>query len=205
MPYATEIINKLDAVLAASAFADARFANRYTAGLVQQIPVKSAADSSKVIFIPAKVTALNDAQQVVPDDSFNLITYHRMIANNYSARSGSQQFGDTYDERICTSDVIMVVIGFTNKLKLIAEQLEALIVSNFPNLLEKEFVNSLQMNSISIDAASSSFDSVAIFSQEYRGEAYFIKPEMSLFQIRYRIEAAFNKSCFELCDCISSQ
>lgn len=201
MPYVADIVTKIDSILAASALTDKRFQPRYMAGLVNQIPVSNS-DGTKVIFIPAKQTsAFNDAVQVVPDDSFNLTTYHRLISNTYSIEPGQQQYGDTFDFEVATSDIIMIVIGFTKTLRLTAEQLEALFISSFPDHLEKSFSTTLQLSSINVSKTSSSFDSVAIFRQEYAGEKNFIKPEMTLFQIRYRIEASYKKGCFNICDC----
>lgn len=201
MPYVAEIVQKIDSILAASALTDARFTNRYMAGLVNQIPVSNS-DGSKVIFIPAKQTsAFSDAVQIVPDDSFAITTYHRLISNTYTIQPGNQQYGDTFDYEVASSDLIMIVIGFTKNLRLTAEQLEALFISSFPDYLPKDFSASLQLSSINVSKTSSSFDSVAIFRQEYSGEKNFIKPEMTLFQIRYRIDASYKKGCFNICDC----
>lgn len=198
MPYLASIVNRIDQAIVESSLTDQRFQNRFFAGLVQQIPVKGI--DGKTIFIPAILSGIADAVQVVPDDSFNIITYHRIISNTYAAGVANQQFGDGMEVQIATSDVIMIVIGFNNKLLLTAEQTEALFIGGFPNTFEKAFKDDLEFTGLSAQVTSSSFDSVAIFSQEYRGAENYIKPEMSLFQIRYQIKAAFKKGCFTICD-----
>lgn len=199
MPYSSQIVSYIDSVIG-EALTDSRFTPRLMAGLVQTIPIQSPAEDGKVIFIPAIVSGINDAVAVVPDDNFNLITYHRLITNTYSAKEGSKNFGDGLSYQQAISDVIMIVIAFNGKVRLTAEQLEALIVQSMPNLFAKDFTTDLQMNSIYAQVMSSSFDSVALFSQEYRGETYYIKPDMSLFQIRYQIQASYKKGCFKICD-----
>lgn len=198
MPFLDKIISKVDEMILASSLTDARFQNRFFAGLVQQIPVKNF-DGSKTIFIPAILHGVNDAQQVVPDDSFNIITYHRIISNTYE-KIVAGSVGDGMNAQRATSDMIMIVIGFNDKLLLTVEQLEALFVGGFPDQLPKTFSTDLQMSLISASISSTNFDSVALFSQEYRGEENFIRPNMSLFQIRYRITAAFKKGCFTICE-----
>lgn len=193
----------MDELILSSSLTDKRFQNRFFAGLVQQIPVSNS-DGTKVIFVPAIPQAINDAVQVVPDDNYNIITYHRIVGSTYSAGQVVKQFGDGFDVQVQSSDVIMIVIGFNNKLLLTAEQLEALFISGFPGAFTKTvtgtFVADLQMNSISVQVASSSFDAVSIFRQEYSGEKNYIRPNMTLFQIRYKIEATYKKGCFTICE-----
>lgn len=199
MPYLANIVSKIDELILSSSLTDQRFQNKFFAGLVQQLPVTNS-DGTKVIFVPAIPHGLTDATQVVPDDNYNLITYHRIIGNAYSFERIDRQFGDGLDVQKSVSDVIMVVIGFNNKLLITQEQLEALFIGGFPDVFEKAFVQDLKFNSISIQPVSSNLDSVAVFNQEYRGDKYYIRQEMSLFQIRYSITATYKKGCFTICE-----
>lgn len=199
MPYSSQIVQEIDRVIG-EALTDSRFTPRFDAGLVQMIPIQSPTEDNKVTFVPAIVHGVNDAVAVVPDDSFNLITYHRLINNRYAPAPVRQQVGNGNPYKISVSDMIMIVIAFNGKVRLTAEQLEALITQSFPEEFPRDFTTDLQMNSISVEVTSSNFDAVALFSQEYRGEKYYIKPDMSLFQIRYTITSTYKKGCFKICD-----
>lgn len=199
MPFLGNIVSKLDELLSANSLTDARFQPRLFAGICQHIATKKPNEPEKLFYIPAKVTNLGEAVQIIPDDSYNLISYHRVLSNSYSPTENRSEFGDGNSMQRCTSDVVLTVIAFTNKLGLSVEQLEALFVTGFPSSLDKTFVTSLEMSRISVQPVSSTLDSVAIFSTEYRGETYFLKPESVMFQIRYQVQAVYKMGCFTIC------
>ena len=196
MAYCSDIINTIDTAIVAASLTDARFQNRAFAGLCYLTPAKIK-DGTTAVLVPAKVTSVGECSFIVPDDNFNLISYHRLISNVYSA--APSQFGDGTDYQNCVTDVLLTVIGFTNKLRLTADQIEALFIAGFPNTFTTAFKSSIQLKELTAQVLSSSFDSNAIFNTEYRGETYFLKPETIMFQIRYRIEAVFKKGCFDIC------
>lgn len=196
MAYCNEIINAIDTAIVVGSLIDSRFQNRAFAGLCFLTPAKIK-DGTQAVLVPAKVTTVGECSFIVPDDNFNLISYHRLISNVYSP--APSQFGDGTDYQNCTTDVLLTVIGFTNKLRLTADQIEALFIAGFPNTFTTAFKASIQLKELTAQVLSSSFDSNAIFNQEYRGEQYFLKPETIIFQIRYRIEAIFKKGCFDIC------
>lgn len=198
MPYSSEIVNMIDAAILETALTDARFDSRQFAGLTQQAVFRM---GDKVIILPATITTMGEMAQVTPDDNYNIQTYHRIVSNVYGELDASEQYGDNNNAQASRMECIMTVIGFTKKLNLTVDQIEALFVAGFPNMVPKAFVQSLQMNRITVQILSSNFNSYEIFNNEFRGESYFLKPESVMFQIRYRVESIFTKGCFQICDC----
>lgn len=192
MPYYNEIITAIDSAIVAGALTDKRFQNKKFAGLCYLTPVKIEGQTLTA-FVPAKIKTLNDYEIIAPDDKFNLITYHRLLSSQH------QRDIDQFGAMRTTSEMVLTVISFTSKVNLIADQLEALFLAGFPVAMSKPFTEALKMQSINVDVISSAFDNVSIFNTEYRGQTYFLKPQTVMFQIRYRIEATYSKTCLTLC------
>ena len=196
MAYSEAIINEIDSNIVASVMADKRFQNRAFAGLCFLIPAKFA-EGKSAVFIPAKISKNGECNAIVPDDNFNLITYHRILSNTYGA--AKDQYGDGATKQACITDVALNVIAFTSKLNLTTEQIEAVFIAGFPNTFTNAFKDGIQMNMLTAQVSSSSFDSLSIFNTEYRGMPELLKPEMVMLQIRYKIEAVFKPACLQIC------
>lgn len=192
MPYSNKIIEALDEAIRAKSLTDKRFQIAKFAGLCYLTPSRIT-ETNTMVFVPAKVTTLGECEFIVPDDNFNIITYHRLLQTVHTKEVNA--FGD----KGSNIDAILTVIGFTSKLRLTADELEALFIAGFPSEFSKTFIESVQMRSVFVDPVSSNFDSTSIFNTEYRGEKYFLKPETVMFQIRYRIETVYRPDCFTIC------
>lgn len=203
MPFLGEIIRHIDQHLSAGVFNYERFQGGRFAGMAWQVPTRKPGEENKdrLFYIPAVVTNLGEYSHVIPDDNYPIITYHRVLSNTYGVAEQRRQFGDGNKLVVNSTDVLFTVIAFTKRVNMSSDQIEALIMSDFPDELKSPVFEMPEgVFQVTIQPAGSSFDSVALFSQEYRGEVYFLKPESVLFQIRYRIEAVFKKGCFTICD-----
>lgn len=196
MAYYKEIVDVIDDAIVAGALTDSRFQNRAFAGLCFLVPCKIN-DTNVSAMIPAKVSTVGECNFIVPDDTFNLVTYHRVLSTIY--RPSISQYGDGTDYIDATADMVLTVISFTDKLRIQPENVEALFISGFPTSFSSALKKSLQLRSLNAIITASSFDQVAIFNSEYRGETYFLKPGTVIFQIRYQIIQSFKKDCFTIC------
>lgn len=177
----------MDEAIRAKSLTDKRFQIAKFAGLCWLTPGRTV-EGSAMVFIPAKVTTVGECEFIVPDDNFNIITYHRLLQSSHTREANA--FGD----RGSNIDAVLTVIGFTSKLRLTADELEALFLAGFPKKVEIP-----QLTKVFTEPVSSNFDSTSIFNTEFRGEKYFLKPETIMFQIRYRIGTEYNPDCFEIC------
>ncbi len=192
MPYSNNIIAEIDRAITAKSLTDKRFQIRKFAGLCYLTPSRIT-DTNTMVFIPAKVSTLGECEFIVPDDNYNIITYHRLLQSAHT-----QEVND-FGDKGSNIDALLTVIGFTSKLRLTADELEAIFLAGFPGEFSKTFTESLQMRSIFAEPVSSNFDSTSIFNTEFRGEKYFLKPETIMFQIRYRIATVYKPDCFTIC------
>jgi hypothetical protein len=151
--------------------------------------------------IPA--TCNNDGEYVaiVPDDRFAVQLYHKVVSHAYT-NARQQSFGDDYAFK-ATSELILVVIADSRKIKMQAEALEPVVVYGLPGSGSAALTQATGMGRISISPISSNLDKIMVFRQEYPSSEYFLKPFQQLFSIRYRVEAAFDKNCINKCLCSS--
>lgn len=146
-------------------------------------------------YLPAQVSNSGEARLITFDDVRELEIYHKIANSTYTQRK-SQSYGDGYDEFQHNYDVDLVVMGDRRKVQVEPDVLEAAIASNMPNtttIQGVKFVNIL--------AVSANHNSRSLFSQEFQGADYFLKPEHIFFSIRYRVEIQYQKGCLALCQC----
>lgn len=196
MPYTNKIIDFIDSRLKATSFSDKRFTGKHY-GLMQSMMVKNSKGES--LFGPAKPNLQGEMEVAYPDDTHALITYHKIISVSYS-NTKPAQYGDRKNFLLQTSDVALNIIGFSDQLQLLSNDLEGLVAPGIP-ADAKELARTLGFNNILISPLASRFDSQAIFNEEFRGTDFKLKPNMIVFQVKYRIESEFRKDCFKICAC----
>ena len=146
-------------------------------------------------YLPAVIFSSGDARLITFDDVNELEIYHKIASSTYTQRK-LQSYGDGYDEFQHNYEVDMVVMGDRRKVQVEPDALEAAIASNMPNTMTiagVKFINIL--------AVSANYNSRSLFSQEFQGADYYLKPEHIFFSIRYRVEIQYQKGCLSLCQC----
>lgn len=189
MAYLDSIVDSIDNVLKGKLTA---FPTGTYSGLVYQI---SRVREKKYEFLPAKVNDSGDAKWITFDDINELGIYHK-IANSTYTQIKNQSYGDGYDTFQHNYDVDLFVMADRRKVNVTPDVLEAAISSNIPltsTVENVEFIN--------ITPVSASHNSRSLFSQEFIGVNYFLKPEHIFFSIRYRVELRYRKGCISLCQC----
>lgn len=194
MPYLKEIVQYINDGLKVSVLTDARFSDALLHGISMPVVIEA-----KKTTIPGIISNDGEIKYVTPDDVNALSIYHRINGKGYSLSKDSVGESDNYlVEKI---DMSMFVFGLQNKLELSADQLETLLMAGFIDKIPKADWQGLQIRKNIITLTSSNFNTKAIFTNEFQGVKYFLKPEHILFEIKYTIENDFNKICFKKCDC----
>lgn len=124
------------------------------------------------------------------DDRKNLIYYHKL--NNVST-SENKGYGDNMS---VTNKFNASLVIFYKKdiLKLDPDELFAFIQAVIPETLKGE-----KFNYIRTSVYGAILNSQQVFSQEYKGITFSLKPEQGLISISYYIEGRFKKGCFNCC------
>ena len=194
MPFLDKITTAINEALVSS-LSEKRFALSQYLGIAT---VLARPKGSGVEFLPAVVDLSGEYKLVEPSDKYGLQVYHRTISNTYSRAKKS--YGDEYNYS-ALSEMSMVVIADSRKLKMQATELEPLIIYGLPQRLPASLMSETGFATCLITPLSSNMDKVAVFRQEYPGTDYFLKPFQQLFSIRYRIESSFDKNCVNQCLC----
>lgn len=161
-------------------------------GLVYQLAKK---EGNKTIYLPADINLNGQAEYATFDDINELGIYHRVSNSTYQI-SRRESYGDTNSGVLQIYDVDLVVMANRKRVEVQPDVLEIVIVSNFMETFKLQGVNQ-----ISITPVSANHNSKSVFSNEFQGLNYYLKPEHILFSIRYRIELRYQRGCISLCHC----
>lgn len=161
-------------------------------GIASQIARKS---GTKYEFVPAEVNNDGNAKWITFDDINELSIYHR-IANSAYQLIKDQSYGDGYTTIQQNYDIELVVMADKRKVGVSPDTLEVAISSNLVDTVILPGVSYVSIYPVSANHASKT-----IFSQEFSGVNYYLKPEHILFSIRYRVELRYQKGCISLCQC----
>ena len=139
-----------------------------------------------------------NAESIQPDDRYNLITYHRVIGSKQYTNVGGYGSDSNYITE--TVPMMLVVMGYFNKLNITDEQLEQIFLPHLAYNLVTDAA-SIGIRRGAITPVSTNFDSMALFNQEYKNVQPFLKTNLMYFQIRYQIESTYDKNCFNNTTC----
>jgi hypothetical protein len=189
MAYLGEIVDTINEALKAKLTA---FPLTGYNGLAYPIPRKK---GTAFEYLPAKISVSGEAKWITFDDVRELEIYHRIVSSSYIQLKG-KSYGDGDTQFQHNYEIDLIVMADRKKAKVEPDVLEAAIASNIPvssSISGVSFIN--------ITPVSANHNSRSLFSQEFQGIDYFLKPEHILFSIRYRVELQYQKGCLNLCQC----
>ena len=198
MPFLKQQIDIINTKLREVALADKRFDGSSINGLASLANYQK---DDKVLTAPVIMDGNYEPKWVGLDDTFPATIYHRAIGINYAQINNSSQFGRGVNKLQQTADILMVVFGKYDRLKLTSEQFEALITASFPDEVEQGTIAPYKLDSMLVTLIGSNLVGAQVYGGEYGGLPVYISAEDILFSVRYRIETQFRKNCFAICDC----
>lgn len=145
----------------------------------------------KVIQYPAIINSDGEATMIEVDDTYNVIMYHKLesITNGIVPKTNYGGISDLLE----TANMALVIVAFRDKVRRTSYWLENVIKDQFPDIMK---VAGLQRSGIKI--GNSNFDKLALLNREYIGvELNF--SHIIIFELKYRIESAYKKGCFDNC------
>lgn len=145
--------------------------------------------------LPAIISDSGEGKVLSFDDINELAVYHKLVSSSYTQNKG-QSYGDGYTSFNHNYEIDIVVMADRRRVEVAPDVLEMAIASNIPDSSNIQWVNY-----ISIYPVSANHNSRSLFSQEFQGVKYYLKPEHILFSIRYRVELKYVKGCISLCQC----
>ncbi len=189
MAYLDDIVKQINIGIRSKLTA---FPTAFFVGVAYTIPKK---EGKVYQFLPAIINTDGNAKWVTFDDIKELTIYHKINASTYTQLK-NQSYGDGYDSFQHNYEIDLVVMADRKKVNVSPDVLEVAIASNIISTL-----NIANVDYISIVTMSANHNSKTLFSQEFQGVDYYLKPEHIFFSIRYRVEIRYQKGCINLCQC----
>jgi hypothetical protein len=134
--------------------------------------------------------ATNDGTWAGFDDRKHIILYHKFGTVQSRQVKG---YGDSNDINN-TYTMSLVIYYNSTATKLRSDELFAFVQAVMP-----EKVTISPFNYIRNTISGAILNTQQVFSTEYKGIAYSLKPEQNLISINYTIETQFKKGCFSCC------
>ena len=199
MPFVDKIVAQLNTEIETELNNNSALQNNVLYGIAEPSYLNS---NENPTIQPVVINLDGEGVAVIYDDSYNLSIYHRIFQETITAIE-NRNFGNKVQDFVrATTDMEMVVWATRTKVKMnpriLAGQLLAMFPSEQISILD---TNNSKIGSASLYVTSTNYDSLSIFSRDYRGTEYFIGEQMMLFGIRYTIESTFRKECFNTCVC----
>lgn len=195
MPYITEIIDAINTKLKQVSFNSPQF-NVSLHGLSNLLPRNAESQDT----IPAVISLDGTSEFSGFDDRFNVVIYHRCLSTEQV--DNPNQFGDS--NTLGREQARMKLVVYANR-KQIQENEQSLafrIARGLSVQFAKSEISSYTgVKGIAVDAGSSNFDGVSVFTQEYKMpvNAYPVQPEHIYFAMDYEMTIDYDVNCISSC------
>ncbi len=143
--------------------------------------------------IPALVDAEGEGKWVGVDDTAPLIIYHKTLSPLSVVQRPNSGYGDS-TESVNLYNIALIAFFDRSKIKLTADEVQRFIQVRIPERIKLENFKSIRLLFQGIN-----MNGQQVYQTEYPGQ--LIKPQNSMLQISYQVEARFSKACFA--DCIA--
>lgn len=125
------------------------------------------------------------------DDTKNIILYHKINSVSVIIPEG---YGDGNKNIINRYGLTMYLFFDMGKTGLSKDEMFTFIQAVLP-----EFMKGDKFSYIRTSVSNAILNTQQVFSSEYKGIPFSLKPEQSLISISYTIEGRFKKGCFNCC------
>lgn len=190
-----EIVAEINKQLKTVQFADKRFQHAFT-GIAELVPKK---DGDATTSFASVVSNDGDVVKVGIDDSFPFQIYHRHISGDFGEVPVEDQLGNL-EVREMTDQMIMVMIADRDKVKLTKEDIIMGIQLGFPLELGKAFREANTLEDAQIIQGEFSLDKQALWTQEFSGARFSLKPNTIFFSYSYDVLTRVRENCIRICD-----
>lgn len=203
MPNLRSVIDAINTALSAGPLSTAKFQdariNNLAYLVAQDVPNGQGEDtSSERIVRPCIVADDGECTDLTLDDTVGLQLYHRNVGLAYEDRP-EEDFGEPGNSTTEIADMVMIVIGDRNRIKVVQEDMAAALWGAMPRTLSSTVLGPLNLQSVDIAPGETNVNSESVWGEEFEGTDYALMPEDFMIAIRYRITTLYSKNCFTLC------
>lgn len=195
MPFLKEQVDIINAHLKLKGLGDDRFSGGLIVGLAEQANVQ---DGDNDQIYPIYQDENGKFRDIVTNDSYSLIIYHRQEDSSFEEIQG---FGSVNDREREECQMVLIAYGKQDSLKMTKEELASFINLAMPSNIPQSSLSGIKLNSMGVARQGYDVNSLRVFGEEYVGVDFRISPEEYLLKIDYTITTEYRKDCFDLCDC----
>lgn len=138
-----------------------------------------------------------DYDEIVINDAYDLIIYHKPQSVNGRQDGKSGAYGNSRGDITSITKVALVVWGKKDVLNLSPDELGLQIQIAFPDRIIGNDLKNLNFKSVLVTVNDINLSEESVFSNEYKNVDYFIKPNYCLIQVNYSVECTFTKKCLQ--------
>ena len=148
--------------------------------------------------MPAVIDNSGDATIITKDDSFPFELYHRHLSSTMTDVEGDDDFGDLHI-REETANMLMVVMGDRQRLKLNKEDIITGITLGMPNELGQAFLTTNSLVGVEIIQGEFNLNKEEVWLSEFNTEV-MAKPADIFFSLNYLVVTRTWTTCIEICE-----
>ena len=191
--YAPQIVSYINSVLKAY-LSGSQFQQGVYHGIAKQV-IRTKDNHPFIVIFDNEGNDMSD----FINDKYSLSVYHRMTGYTFSeeAQNQNDSFGDSARTKGLQMNMVMVVYGDRNRLKMTNEELSALMYVYFPS----EIPQNIRTQLTGIEVANiSPLTTNNNSAQVEQSEGIKVEVENILFTLNYVIKEKINTSCIQACD-----
>lgn len=189
-----EIVTEINTSLKTFQFSDKRFQHAFN-GIVEIVPKQ---DGETVEKFPSIITDEGDITKVTIDDTFGFQLYHRHVGSVFNETPTEEQFGSVTIREV-TDNMIMIVMGDRDKIKLSKEDIITGIQLGFPLELGKAFLVTNTLDSAQIIQGEFNLDREVLWEQEFATK-FSLKPSSIFLGYSYDVLTRVKEKCIRICE-----
>ena len=190
-----EIVTEINVKLKTFQFADKRFQHAFNE-IVEAVPK---ADEETTEKFAGFITNDGDITKVGIDDTFGFQLYHRHTGSTFNETSTENQFGNVVVREV-TDNMIMIVIGDRDQIKLTREDIITGIQLGFPLELGKAFLETNTLDGAQIIQGEFNLDREVLWEQEFGATRFSLKPHSIFLGYSYDVITRVREDCIRICE-----
>ena len=195
MPQLNALVDLINTSFETDIFNTRKFQIAKYFGIIDRVKTKTV-DNEKIE--PMVIDTNGECHKVVYNDKYNLQVYHLVESITYAqAEPNYGPPGMTMEE---TANMKCIFIGNRKKLQVRPEEISAFMLMDIPKQFLSSIVTPLGMSSVVITTDDVEIDPYKVWADQYDGLDSFIKPEIIMISIKYKIISTYNKNCAQLCN-----
>lgn len=201
MPKIREIIDIQNASLKAGNFHGRKFQDGLWLGLAYLIDREEKSGEDFITTTrPAIIDNNGEGIDVSYNDTYPIQFYHRLTAPLQYLGMDTEGFGNPNSSNTEIAEMALICMGDRYRVGAYTEEICAAIVSDLVRELTPVQLQTLMLQSATIEVTETNTNGIDVFNQEFTNVDFPFAPENFMISVKYKITTMYGKGCFSLCN-----